>query len=83
MVMQSDLDLARHTKDYAALIDRNTQTVTHMSAMLDSLLMLTNLQSGKKLQTEACDMTGLVQRVCDTLAMKYSSKNITLHRHIE
>jgi signal transduction histidine kinase len=83
MVMQSDLDLARHTQDYAALIDRNTQTVTHMSAMLDSLLMLTNLQSGKKLQTDTCDMTALVQRVCDTLAMKYASKHISLHRHIE
>jgi len=82
MVIQSDLDLARHTKDYCSLIERNAQTVTHMNAILDSLLVLTNLQSGKTLHHESCDMSSLVERVCDNLAMKYAAKNIVLEKQI-
>lgn len=82
MVMQSDIDLARHTKDYSKLIARNAQTVTHMNSILDSLLVLTNLESGKTLYTENCDMTSLVQRICENLSMKYTAKNITLDKHI-
>lgn len=81
MIMRSDIDLAKKTKDYKELIDKNLLTVQQMQTLLDGLLVLTTAQTGK-LDTVEVNMTSLVERVCDTMAKKYADNDIVMHKHI-
>lgn len=81
MVMRSDIDLAKKTKDYKELIDKNLSTVQQMQTLLDGLLVLTTAQTGK-LDLADVNMTSLVERVCDTIQKKYTDKDIVMHKHI-
>lgn len=82
MVMRSDIDLAKKTKDYNELIEKNMQTVEQMQTLLDGLLVLTTAQTGKLDMTEV-NMSALTERVTETLAKKYVDKDVIVHKHID
>ena len=81
MIMRSDIDLAKKTKDFNELIDKNMQTVQQMQTLLDGLLILTTAQTGKLEKTEV-NMTTLVERICETMQKKYVEKDVILHKHV-
>lgn len=82
MVMRSDIDLAKKTKEYDELIEKNMTTVNQMQTMLDGLLVLTMAQTGKLHMTHEVNMTQLLERVCTTMQKKYDGKDIIVHKHI-
>lgn len=81
MVMRSDIDLAKKTKEYDELIEKNTQSVEQMQTLLDGLLALTLAQTGK-LEMKEVNMSTLAERVCISMEKKYDGKDIVVHKHI-
>jgi signal transduction histidine kinase len=48
MIMQSNLDIASKNNDYSRLIEDNNKSIKHLNDMLDSLLLMSNIQSEKE-----------------------------------
>lgn len=81
MVMRSDIDLAKKTKEYDELLEKNTLTVQQMQTLLDGLLVLTMVQTGKMLMTEV-NMSTLVERTLENMEKKYYGKDIIIQKDI-
>lgn len=81
MIMRSDIDLAKKTKEYDELIEKNMHTVEQMQTLLDGLLVLTMAQTGK-LTVAEINMSSLLERVCENMEKKYDGKDVIVHKHI-
>lgn len=81
MVMRSDIDLAKKTKEYDDLVEKNTLTVQQMQTLLDGLLVLTMAQTGKMSTTEV-NMSTLLERTLQNMEKKYDGKDIIIQKDI-
>lgn len=77
-IMQSQMQLASHTQDYARAMPRIQSAMDSMQRLLDTLLLLTRYQQTQDREIERVDMTALIQDQLAMMQIKYATQDLTL-----
>jgi len=79
MILQSDSELALHKHTYKQWLEKNMNTIQHLSWLLDVLLNITHAQAKQHIQKEPLAMHALIQSVQTDMQSQNQQKNITRH----
>lgn len=81
MVMRSELDITHRTKNYEELVKNIGNSVWDMQAMVDTLLILTRLQSQDTIKKEKINLYDITQDTAWNLQKKHHHKQMHIHIH--
>lgn len=83
MVMKSDIDLSKRTKEYELLSDKINNHVISMQSMIDTLLTLSRLQAQEKISSCPILLWVIIEEVSQHIKKKYANKIFQLYIALE
>jgi signal transduction histidine kinase len=78
MMISSEIDIALKQKDYEERLINTKQHVKRISELLDTLSLITRLESGTEIKKEEIKVFPLVQKVIEQMKQKYPKKKIEI-----
>ena len=78
MAMSSLLSLARKSKDYENTLDQVKIEIKRMDNLLDTLLLITQLEEKTQLSKEKTELTRTIRSLTEQFQLQYQEKKLTL-----
>lgn len=78
MAMSSLLSLARKSKDYENTLDQIKIEIKRMDNLLDTLLLITQLEEKTQLSKEKAELTRTIRSLTEQFQLQYQEKKLTL-----
>ncbi len=79
MVMKSEIDITKRTLEYEWFVKKIEENILSMQNMIDTLLMLTRLQSQEAVEKTSVALEEIIKDGVDQQKKKHSSKPMQVH----
>jgi signal transduction histidine kinase len=78
MMISTEVDIALRKKDYEERLVNIKEDVKRMSELVDTLFLITRLESGTKIPKEQIQLSSLIEKVVTQVKKKYPENKISI-----